>query len=70
MLDFVLWATFAMLTICAMVLLAIVGVVFLILIENINKRRAMYVALPDPDPRAERTFGQKYFERAIGRRNK
>lgn len=66
MLDFLLWLAVISTGLCVIIFLCVVGVLLLIVIDKVKS--ATPVALPDPDPRAERTFGQKYFERAIGKK--
>ena len=59
----------------ALVLTALSGIVFLLLIGLIVSEtvRSLYrllrkeKALPPPDRAAERTYGQKYFERAVSK---
>lgn len=62
--------------ICALVAVAVavwIAVLFVMVtnvIDNYRKRSSRQVALPPPDKAAERMYGQQYFERAIGRKNK
>ena len=67
MLDFILIVAIGGTFLCALVVIAILGLVLF------DTSRALYriskrEVLPEPDPKAERTYGQKYFERVIGRK--
>lgn len=67
MADFIVWVAVIGTLLCGLVILTIIGLVAFDVSCALLKRRKRE-ALPDPDPRAERTYGQKYFDRAIGKK--
>lgn len=66
MVNFIVWVAVISTLLCGLIVFVIVGLVAFDVSCALLKRRKRK-ALPDPDPRADRTFGQKYFERAVGR---
>lgn len=67
MLDLILIVAVGGTLLCGLVGIAILGLVLFDTgraLHRIYKREV----LPEPDPKAERTYGQKYFERVIGRK--
>lgn len=62
MTDFIVWVAVIGTLLCGLIILAIVGLVAFDVSCALFKRRKR---LPDPARQAERTFGQKYFERAV-----
>lgn len=68
MVDVVLWIAVIGTGLCVLVYLTLLGVIILSIIGYVTGERNKNEVLPEPDPRAERTYGQKYFERAIGRK--
>jgi uncharacterized iron-regulated membrane protein len=69
MIDFVIWTIFIGVGICAAVFLVLAVCIIISIVDMWRKRMSLLQVLPPPDKAAERTFSQRYFERAIGRRD-
>lgn len=68
MVDFILWVSVIGTGLCALVFLTLFTLMFLSLVQYVKDKTNAH-ALPPPDKAAERPWSQKYFERAIGRKN-
>lgn len=66
MTDFIVWVAVIGTMLCGLIILTIIGLVAFDVSCALFKRKRK--TLPNPDPRAERTYGQKYFDRAVGKK--
>lgn len=68
MVDFIFWVSVIGTGLCVLVFAVLFFLIFVSFISYIKDKFNNH-ALPPPDKAAERPWGQKYFERAIGRKN-
>jgi len=67
MLDFIIWVAVISTGLSALVFVAVIGLIFASLFDHFRSKGNSH-SLPPPDKAAERSWSQKYFERAIGKK--
>ena len=67
MLDFVVWVAIISTGLAVLVFLTILALIFASLFDYFRSKGNSN-SLPPPDKAAERSWSQKYFERAIGKK--
>jgi heme/copper-type cytochrome/quinol oxidase subunit 2 len=66
MLDFIVWVAVISTGLSALVFLVVIGLIFASVFDHFKRKGNSN--LPPPDKAAERSWSQKYFERAIGKK--